>query len=42
MAPLARQQDFYVPEAETRQEKKKLPGEEESYSDTDVSGICIS
>ncbi|XP_053172439.1 testis-expressed protein 264 [Scomber japonicus] len=36
MAPLARQGDFYVPEA--HEKVKKRPEEEESYSDTDVSG----
>ncbi|XP_034440672.1 testis-expressed protein 264 [Hippoglossus hippoglossus] len=36
MAPLARQGDFYVPEA--RQVERRLSEQEESHSDTDVSG----
>ncbi|XP_040890973.1 testis-expressed protein 264 [Toxotes jaculatrix] len=36
MAPLARQGDFYVPEV--RQVERRLSGEEESHSDTEVSG----
>lgn len=36
MAPLARQGDFYVPEV--RQVERRLSGEEELHSDTDVSG----
>ena len=37
MAPLARQGDFYVPEA--RPVERRLSEQEESHSDTDVSGI---
>ncbi|XP_042258469.1 testis-expressed protein 264 homolog [Thunnus maccoyii] len=36
MAPLARQGDFYVPEV--RQAERRLSEQEESYSDTDISG----
>ncbi|KAM7402232.1 hypothetical protein PAMP_017491 [Pampus punctatissimus] len=36
MAPLARQGDFYV--SEVRQAERRLSEQEESYSDTDVSG----
>ncbi|XP_035517917.1 testis-expressed protein 264 [Morone saxatilis] len=36
MAPLARQGDFYVPEV--RRVKRRLSEEEESHSDSDVSG----
>ncbi|XP_024125536.1 testis-expressed protein 264 [Oryzias melastigma] len=36
MAPLDRQEDFYVPEF--RQVERRLPEREESYSSTDVSG----
>ncbi|XP_042349815.1 testis-expressed protein 264 [Plectropomus leopardus] len=36
MAPLARQGDFYVPEA--RQAERKMSGQEELHSDSEVSG----
>lgn len=40
MAPLARQGDFYVPEV--RQVERRLSEEEESHSDTEVSGSCLT
>ncbi|MEQ2178323.1 hypothetical protein GOODEAATRI_012862, partial [Goodea atripinnis] len=39
IVPLARQGDFYVPEV--RQAERRLSEQEESHSDTDISGqIC--
>lgn len=40
MAPLARQGDFYVPEV--RQIERRLSEQEESHSDTEVSGRCYT
>lgn len=40
MAPLARQGDFYVPEV--RRVERRLLDQEESHSDSDVSGTCTS
>lgn len=40
MAPLARQGDFYVPEA--RKVERRLSEQDELHSDTDVSGMCPS
>lgn len=40
MVPLARQGDFYVPEI--RKVERRLSEQEESHSDTDISGTCTS